>query len=49
MSRFFERNEDGTYTEKIESIDVCKWKIDEICCNDKSDYLRRLFTILLQM
>ena len=39
MSRFLTRNPDGTYLEEIESMEVCKWKINEVCCNDKSDYL----------
>ena len=33
MSSFLSRNDDGTYKKEIESIDICKWKINEICCN----------------
>ena len=39
MSSFLTKNNDGTYIKKIERVDVCKWKINEICCNDKSPYL----------
>ena len=37
MSRHLTQKEDGTYLEEIESMEVCKWKINEVCCNDKSD------------
>lgn len=36
MSRFLTRNPDGTYLEEIESMEACKWRINEVCCNDKS-------------
>lgn len=36
MSRFLTKNEDGTYLEEIESMEECKWKINEVCCNDRS-------------
>lgn len=39
MSRFLTKNENGDYVENIESLDICKWRIDEVCCNDKSEYL----------
>lgn len=39
MSRFLTRKEDGTYLEEIESIKVCRWQINEVCCNDKSEYV----------
>lgn len=32
MSRFLTKN--GSYIEEIESMDRCRYKIDEICCND---------------
>lgn len=42
MSSFLSRNEDGTYKKEIESFKVCKWKVNEICCNadceDVADY-----------
>lgn len=38
MSRFLTKKEDGTYLEEIESMEVCKWRIIDICCNDKCDY-----------
>lgn len=39
MSRFLSYNDDGTWKEEIESMEICKWKINEICCNDKSVFL----------
>lgn len=39
MSRYLTQNKDGTYTEEIESVQVCKWRINDVCCNDKSDCL----------
>lgn len=39
MSRWIEKLLDDTLKEEIESMDICKWKINEICCNDKSEYL----------
>ena len=39
MSRFITKKEDGTYLEAIESMEVCKWKLNEVCCNEKSVYL----------
>ena len=39
MSSFLTKNEDGTYTQEIESLDICKWRINEVCCNDRCEYL----------
>lgn len=39
MSRFLTRKEDGTYLTEIESMDLCKWLINDVCCNDKCDCL----------
>ena len=39
MSRFLTPKKDGTYLDEIESIEVCRWRINEVCCNDKSEYL----------
>ena len=39
MSRFLTQKDDGTYLEEIESIEICKWRINDICCNDKCDCL----------
>lgn len=39
ISRFLTSKKDGSYLEEIESMEVCKWKINEICCNDRSDCL----------
>lgn len=39
MSRYLSRNDDGSYLEEIECMDECKWKINEMCCNDSSPYL----------
>lgn len=39
MSRFLTRKEDGSYLEEIESMEICKWRINEVCSNEKSDCL----------
>ncbi len=39
MSRWLDRNEDGTYKEEIESMEICKWRFNDVCCNDKAEYL----------
>ena len=39
MSSFLIKNENGEYEKEIESMEICKWKINEVCCNDKSQYL----------
>jgi len=39
MSSFLYKNEKDDYIKEIESLDICKWKINEVCCNDKSEYL----------
>ena len=39
MSRFLTKKEDGTYLEEIESMNICKWRINEVCCNEKSMYI----------
>lgn len=39
MSRFLTKKEDGTYLEEIESMEVCKWRISDVCCNEKSEDL----------
>ena len=39
MSSFLIKNKNGEYEKEIESLDICKWKINEICCNDRSKYL----------
>ena len=38
MSSFLSRNKDGTYKKEIESMDICKWKINEVCCNSDCEY-----------
>ena len=38
MSRFITKEGDK-YIEEIESMEVCRWKINEVCCNDKSEHL----------
>ena len=39
MSRFVTKNKDGTYIEEIESMQICKYRINEVCCNEKSEHL----------
>lgn len=35
MSRFITKQEDGSYLTEIESMEVCKWRYNDTCCNDK--------------
>ena len=39
MSRYIEQKKDETIILEIESMEICKWRINDICCNDKSNYL----------
>lgn len=39
MSSWLDKDEKGNYIKQIESMKICKWKINEVCCNDKSSYL----------
>ncbi len=39
MSRFLTPKEDGTILEEIESMEVCKWRINDVCCNEICDCL----------
>ena len=39
MSSFLSKDKNGEYIKEIESLEICKWKINEVCCNDKSKYL----------
>ena len=39
MSRYLEKNKDGTYKEEVVSMQYCKWLINDICCNSESDCL----------
>lgn len=39
MSRFLTRLKDGTMLEEIESMEECKWRINDVCCNDSSEFL----------
>jgi len=39
MSSFLTKNENGDYVRSIESDYICKWKINEVCCNDKSEFV----------
>ena len=38
MSRFLTKI-DGEYIEEIESMEVCKYRINDVCCNDKCEHL----------
>lgn len=31
MSKWLDKLEDGTYKTEIESMEVCKWKVNEVC------------------
>lgn len=39
MSSFLSKDDNENYIKEIESFEICKWKINEVCCNDKSEYL----------
>ena len=40
MSRNLIYNKDFEYIgQEIENMELCKWLIDDVCCNDKSDCL----------
>ena len=39
MSRFLTQNKDGSYLEKIESMNTCKYRINDVCCNEESEHL----------
>lgn len=37
MSRWMEKGADGVIRQGIVSVKECRYLIDEVCCNDKSD------------
>lgn len=37
MSRFITKEGDK-YIEEIASMEVCRWKINEVCCNEESEW-----------
>lgn len=39
MSRYLTSKRDGTYLEEIESMEECKRRINDMCCNDSSEFL----------
>lgn len=39
MSRFLTSMKNGTYLEEIESMEECKWRINDVCCNENSEFL----------
>lgn len=39
MSRFLIYRKGAKYKEEIESMEVCKWCINNVCCNEKSEWL----------
>lgn len=39
MSRFLTQKEDRTILEEIESMEVCRWRINDVCCNDQCECL----------
>lgn len=39
MSRTIEELSDGTYHEEIADYDACRHMYNEVCCNDKSEWL----------
>lgn len=39
MSSYLSKNEKGEYIQEIQDINLCKWLINDVCCNDKSECL----------
>lgn len=39
MSRFLTSKDDGTYLDEIESMEVCRWRINDVCCNEQCECL----------
>lgn len=39
MSRNLVKDRNGKTRQVIESFEVCKWRVDDICCNNKSSHL----------
>lgn len=39
MSKWLDKLEEGTYKTRIESMKDCKWKVNDVCCNEKCDEL----------
>lgn len=40
MSRYLEYNRrNGSWSTKLEDMNMCKWLVDDVCCNDKCDCL----------
>lgn len=39
MSSFLYEDKNGEYIKEIESKEICKWKINEICCNGDCEYV----------
>ena len=37
MSRWMDEGDDGEIRQSISSMDECRYLINEVCCNDKSD------------
>ena len=38
MSRYITRT-NGTDIEDIENMEICKWRINDVCCNEESKYV----------
>lgn len=39
MSRFYTIEKDGVSLEEIESMEICKWRVNEVCCNGDCGYV----------
>lgn len=37
MSRWIQKDEDGSITQGIVGMDECRYLVDEVCCNDRSE------------
>lgn len=38
MSRFVSEK-DGKFIEEIESLEICKYRLNDVCCNENSEHL----------
>ena len=42
MSKFLLKDKSGEYRKKIEDPNVCRYKINGICCNEESEWYGRI-------
>ena len=39
MSSFLYKDKNEDYVKEIESMEICRYRINDVCCNDQCDYL----------